>query len=356
MGNRLFITGLALGIENKACPCSNYNIDWLFNYPSTLLWAKKIIVTDTIWKTITQAKYSPATTNQKEEAFAKAIKLIFEILHAEGIIEIVDIKGIISDSVSNSIYDGIESDINTLAKRYPRSLKIEEDSNYFKLKGEMYCVPRLWTIYAGFILSRYFNANGLFSPYELNFYDFKYRIGAKKVDELNGKLHAFQNVLELNLPNLPIGHAYLYDSREECSKCLHELKCKDTYLLDIEKNIKSIIEKRQYDEIQQVLALLNKLSKKRDSLEQGINPIEFANEFSVEKTRINKRVKSVFPKIKRWTNLTSFVSIPVALSGLVIGNPFLLASGGVVTGIAKGSEELIKYFENKYNWIKFLNK
>lgn len=356
MENRLFVTGLALGIENEACPCSNYNIDWLFEYPSTLLWAKKIIVTKSIWETITQAHFSPSSTNQKEEALGKAIKVIFEMLHAEGIIEIVDINGIITEEVSESIYSSIEADIESFESRFPRSFKSEDDKRYFNLNDEMYCVPKLWTIYAGFILSRYFNANGLFSPSDLNYYDYKYRIGANKVDELKGKLHAFQNVFELNLPDLPIGHAYLYDSKELCDKCAREQKCKDSYLVDIEKNIKSIIEKRNYDEIQQIISLLSKLSKKRDSVEFGINPTEFANEFSEEKSKINKRVKSVFPKVKRWTNLTTFVSIPVALSGLVTGNPFLSVSGGVVTGIAKGSEELLKYFENKYNWINFLNK
>ena len=218
MENRLFITGLALGIENEACKCSNYNIDWLFTYPSTLLWAKKIIVTESIWKTITQASYAPSLTNQKEDVWAKIIKLIFEILYAEGLIEIVNINGIITEEVSKSIYDGIEADINVLAKRFPQSFKDEDDFNFI-FKGAKYCVPMLWTTYAGFILSRYFNANALFSPEELIFYDYKYRIGANKVDELNGKLHAFQNVLELNLPNLPIGHAYQYDSQGKCTKC-----------------------------------------------------------------------------------------------------------------------------------------
>lgn len=356
MSNKLFITGLALGIENDACPCTNYNIDWLFNYPSTLLWAKKIIVTESIWKSITHANYAPNVLNQKEDAFAKAIKLIFEILYAEGIIEIVNIKGIITKELSDSIYTGIENDIEILSKKFPRSFKPEEDSNYFRLKDNSYCVPKLWTVYAGFILSRYFDANGLFSQYELNFYDYKYRLGADRVDELRGKYHAFQNVLDLNLPNLPIGHAYLYDHQSECKKCAHELKCKDTYLIDIEKNIKAIIEKRNYDEIQQVISLLNKISSKRDSYDIAINPLEFSNEFSSEKNKINKRVKSVFPKIKRWTHLTTFVSIPVALGGLVTGNPFLAISGGIITGIAKGSEELIKYYESKYNWINYLNR
>jgi hypothetical protein len=339
MGNKLFVTGLALGIENDACQCSNYNVDWLFNYPSTLLWAKKIIVTKNIWETITNARYYPSLTNQKEVAFGKAIKLIFEFLHSENIIEIVDIEGIITEDISNSIYDSIDSDIEILSKRYPQSFKQDEDGNYFKLNNDQYCIPKLWTIYAGLILSRYYNANGIFSQYELNYFDFKYRIGANKVEELKGKLHAFHNVLQLNLPNISIGHAYLFDQLEDCQKCTHELKCKDTYLSEIEKNIKSIIKKRDYDEIQQVINLLNKISEKRDFLDTGIN----------------RRVKSVFPKIKRWSNLTTFVSIPVALSGLITGNPFLTIPGGMVTGIAKGTEELLKYYENKYNWINFLN-
>ncbi|MBN2828085.1 MAG: hypothetical protein JXQ26_08840 [Tissierellales bacterium] len=356
MNNKLFVTGLALGIENDACPCTNYNVDWRFNYPSTLLWAKKIIVTKSIWKTITSSNYEPEVDNKKEVAFSKALKIIFEILYAEGLIEVVDINGIISDEVSESIYQSIDKDIEVLSKRFPKTFKFEDDDNYFKIREETYCIPRLWTVYAGFILSRYFDANGLFSPYELNFYDYKYRIGSERVDELKGKYHAFQNVLELNLPNLEIGHMYLYDHQNQCLECKNEIRCKDSYLIDIEKNVKNVLQKRDYDEIQQIINLLNKISEKRDSNDFAINPIEFAQEFSTEKSKINRKVKSVFPKIKRWTNLTTFVSIPVALGGLVTGNPFLAISGGMITGVAKGSEELIKYFENKYNWINYLNR
>lgn len=356
MNNKLFITGLALGIENDTCQCNNYNIDWLFNYPSTLLWAKRILVTETIWKDITQSDYYPDVQNKKEAAFAKAIKLIFEILHSEGIIEIVDIKGIISDDVSKSIYKSIDNDIEKLSKKFPKTFTLEEDEFYFNIKDDSYCIPRLWTVYAGLILSRYFNANGLFSRYELNFFDYKYRLGAERIDELKGKYHAFQNVLELNLPNLEIGHMYLYDHMNQCMECSSEAKCKDSYLLDIEKNVNNVIKKRDYDEIQQIIALLEKISKRRNSNEFAINPLEFSNEFSTEKSKINRKVKHVFPKIKRWTNLTTFVSIPVALGGLVTGNPFLAISGGMITGIAKGSEELLKYYENKYNWINYINK
>lgn len=149
---------------------------------------------------------------------------------------------------------------------------------------------------------------------------------------------------------------YLYDHQNQCLECKNETQCKDSYLLEIEKNVKNVLHKRDFDEIQQIINLLNRISEKRNSNEFAINPNEFAQEFSIEKTKINRKLKHVFPKVKRWTNLTTFVSIPVALGGLVTGNPFLAISGGMITGVAKGSEELIKYFENKYNWINYLNR
>ena len=50
MTKNILITGLALGKETEMCSCSNVRTDWLFDRPSDLLWADKIIVTKNEWE------------------------------------------------------------------------------------------------------------------------------------------------------------------------------------------------------------------------------------------------------------------------------------------------------------------
>ena len=47
--NKVMITGLALGLETKACQACNFDFEWLLRYPSVLVWADKIVVTKGIW-------------------------------------------------------------------------------------------------------------------------------------------------------------------------------------------------------------------------------------------------------------------------------------------------------------------
>lgn len=356
MKDRLFITGLALGLDNESCLCGNYNIDWLFRYPSTLLWADKIVVTEKIWKIITDGKYSPSVSNEKENEFAKAIKLIFEILHSYDLIEIVDVSGVIEQQLEDEIYLSIQKDVDNLTRYYPDRVKTDKDCNFIEIDGFHYCIPHIWTIYASLVYSRYFNSNCLSDPGELNYLQYKLNFGANRIPELNKKVEVFQNVLEINLPNEPIGHIYLYDNAKQCFTCEHEVKCKDTYLNEIEKNVKKILDKREYDEIHQLTQTLDQIYTIRQNADIEYIARDVLNDFNEKKKQINKNIKSVFPKVRRWSNLTTFVSIPIALAGLITGKPELTIPGASVAALGKGAEEMLNYMESKFKWINFINK
>jgi len=356
MKDRLFISGLALGLENETCTCANYNIDWLFAYPSTLLWAKKLVVTDKIWSVITNGSFYPGVINQKEKEFAKAIKMIFELLDSYGLIEVVNAEGIISKELENEIYLAIDNDIKKLATTFPERVTVDDDCRFLKIDGMSYCVPELWTIYASFIYSRHFDSNSLSSPTELNYFDYKFSLGANKVNELNKKVDVFQNIFELNLPNEPIGHIYLYDNAKQCLNCAHEIKCKDTYLNEIEKNVKSILEKREYDEIHQMTNVLDSIYNKKLDIDTEYLSEDVLREFNLKKRDLNTKMRNVFPKVKRWSNLTTLISIPVALAGVITSQPELIVPGASVAALGKGTEEMIKYLESKFKWVNFINK
>ena len=108
MAKNILITGLILGKETNMCLCDNINLGWLFERPTDLLWADKIVVTQNEWDVL---------HSEKDSAMGKASKLIFERLYAEGLVNIIP-DTVISPSRAESILDNIENDLSFIKDLY----------------------------------------------------------------------------------------------------------------------------------------------------------------------------------------------------------------------------------------------
>jgi hypothetical protein len=104
MSNKVMMTGLALGKDVGVCDTCNTDVEWLMSYPSTLLWADKILLTRSMWKTIQETKVT------KQSELDKAIKFVFDKLESEGVIEHVDPSGVINDQLRDSLVETVEKD------------------------------------------------------------------------------------------------------------------------------------------------------------------------------------------------------------------------------------------------------
>jgi hypothetical protein len=124
MSNKVLITGLSLGTEVGVCEVCNYDLSWLLRYPSTLLWADKILVTGAIWGVISNELW-PSDFPE----VAKASKLIFDMAKEEGIVEIVDPSDVITPSVKEMIYSEISKDRDLFARMLPEHVKLGDEEN-----------------------------------------------------------------------------------------------------------------------------------------------------------------------------------------------------------------------------------
>lgn len=111
--NRLLVTGLALGTEADVCQVCNFDYTWLLRYPSILIWADKIMVTEAIWDSII------AETWPKPRELAKCFKIIFETAKSEGIIEIVDPSPVVRKEIKEMIYEQIDKDLELFKLHFP---------------------------------------------------------------------------------------------------------------------------------------------------------------------------------------------------------------------------------------------
>ncbi|MBD3339124.1 MAG: hypothetical protein GF353_08440 [Candidatus Lokiarchaeota archaeon] len=87
-----------------------------------------------------------------------------------------------------------------------------------------------------------------------------------------------------------------------------------------------------------------------------IDPDEIINAIGEKGRNANKQMRKIFPKIKRWSNIATMISIPLAVFGSAVSNPLITITGASLAGFSKISTEAVKLLENKYKWISFLPK
>lgn len=356
MKNRLLISGLALGKECDSAICNNVNLQWLFDNSSILLWADKIILTKKVWENCMEGGHVWGDLSKQQEN-KKAIKLVFEMLKDADLIEIIEPN--FSKDIITYIEKTIADDINKASTDTDccRIKKADKSPFAISILDYNYCIPNLMSIYTGFILSRLYQANPLLTTADALFYQYKFSKTYNTAAFNINKMEAFKEIFNIAIPEIPIFNShYLFDPIDSCLQCNKYSYCKDNYLLDIEKNIRALLSKRNYDEIHNLAGILNQISSRMFEKEATLHPECFRREFFNEVDKVNKKMKKIFPKIKRWTHLTTAISIPISLSALFSGFPSLSKIAASIAGISSMGDAIVKYCESKYNWINYFNK
>ena len=341
MGKNILVTGLILGNETNMCLCSNINFGWLFNRTTDLLWADKVVVTQNEWKII---------VGDNDSAMGKATKLIFERLQAEGLVRIISDTAI-SPSRAEIILKNIETDLEYIEDLYTASE--DEHDPVLKMGQYQFCVPRLWTLYAAIELSWLYNASFSMEQDELAY--LLALIPRKYNKDISaGRNVAIDEVLSLYLPSIELGHSYLIDSEQgRCPKCVHEESCSKNYLIQIEKQLESILVLRQYDEIRMTCEVMDKICER--SMMQGhvLTGDELWDDLQEEAKKTEKTIKRKLHKVKRWNKISSYVSIGLGAASFL--NPLLGAGAAVPAVASQCLSSYEDYLKKESSWVNFVN-
>lgn len=348
MSKSILLTGLILGNETEMCPCTNINYRWLFQRPSDLLWMDKIIVTQNEWIEMMRDRSGESKGNQL--AIEKAVKLVFEKLDTEGLIQIVP-DTIISQSRAELILQSIMSDLELIEDLYKES--DNENDPLMRMGQYEFCVPSLWSLYAAIELSMNLGASFSLEEDELAY------LAALFPRKFNKEIQAGRNiamyeVLSLYLPSVELGHDYLTGSSiGKCNNCVHLGKCEKEYLSDIEKQMNRIIDMRQYDEIRLTCEIMDKICDK--SIETGhvLTGEELWSDLEEEAVRVGKRIRKMLPKVRLWRRISTMVSIGLGAASFI--NPIIGASVAVpaiAEHLLASSEEKMK---KETSWVNFVN-
>jgi hypothetical protein len=353
--NKLLVTGLATGIDAGVCQVCNYDLDWMLEYPSLLLWADRLLVPGSIWKVIQNEKFP------KPNEVAKCCKLVFDIVNSEGLIEIKKSSPVVDDILREDIFTQVDHDIDQMKQLFPEKIsqknlskKGDQGFNETIVDGYGYCPPYLWSIYSNLILARLWEANCLFDSTALNFLRFKFGISEFPREADSGRSKSFVTVFKSYLPNEPLLSTYVFHKEGKCKKCLHHKRCEDSYLSDLEKKVYELLKWREYDEFQQAKTVIDSIIEKHESAEGLVDPAGVARDFHDKQVKLQKRVRNIFPKVKRWSNVAAMVSIPVGVASVAAGNSIVSVSSAALFGLSRLGKEYIDLLESKYRWLGFL--
>lgn len=346
--NKVLITGNGVGNDFGVCGTCNLNFSWLVTQPSTLIWADKIIITKGAWE-------SQIKNNRDKQN--KAINRILQIAKDNNIIEIIDVGKLYKKEMSEEILSLVENDLENMVVRFPQNIKKAEKDidGDIVINGKGYCGPYVSSIYASMELAKSLDANCLFSERDYEYLKFKFGVDNRIITK-SDSMDALNEIFNIHFPNELVLHNFAFTSDKTCCSCSSHDECNDRYLEEIEKNTVKIIEWRQYDEIYRAKEEIEKIIKIKYQLPAEINPKEIQREFREKQIKINKNINRVFPVIKRWTNMVTVLATPLSIYSAAVGNKeaTIVASGAL--GIAKATDEFMKYYENKNKWVGFINK
>ena len=278
----------------------------------------------------------------------KTIKLILEIIKSNNVLDIIEINQDLKKGIE-PYYEKSVDEFKELTTKLPivnASVNNENIVEEIKIKDYYYCLPYVASLYTQIGIANEIGANCLFSEK-----DYTYLENINKVD----KARIYNEIFNVYFPNELI-HSYAYENEERCMECIKFNECKDNYLKEIEENTLQLLKWRDYDEIQIAKHEIDKIIKQKELLNESCNVEDIKKEFNEKQNKINKNIKKIFPKIRRWTNLATILSTPATIYSAVNDNLQATIVSASIGGVSKAIDEGLKYYENKNNWVSFINK
>lgn len=345
--NKVLVTGLGIAKDIGICESCNLDFSWLINNPSVLLWADQLIMPTASFE---------AEIARKDEKSEKVISLFLKMADKAEMISKVNLSELYQEKVSDDIYKQMMKDKERLISTFPQVIKSGDERvpDEILIEEQGFCGPWMSSIYASIRVANDLDANCLFSKREHTFLKYLYGLDAPQIGG-NAISNVYNEVFSLYMPELNHVHSYAFTEEERCVECAHYEECKDNYLYDTQTMLEKIMKWREYDELQQAKEEINKIIKVKNDLCSENDIKDVVNQFKERQDKINKNINKRFPKIERWTKMTTVVATPITIASAISGNIPLTIGSAVATGVAEMTEQLMEVYRSKNNWVGFVN-
>jgi len=203
----------------------------------------------------------------------------------------------------------------------------------FSYKGDFgYCPPYVFSVYAGLMLGRVWNTQYLFGDRSFEFCKYRFGLSSRTCDV---QYQAFHSVFNALIPKDRILPHIATASATQCKECGKLRNCQATYKKELEQNLSNVFKLRDYEEVQQIKDVINSIIEKPFKTRDLLDYKEIVKEFHEKERQLCRQAKLVFPKVKRFANIATVVSLPFAIAGLAAGSTLLTVAGASVAGIAQ---------------------
>jgi len=353
---KVLVSGLSVGNDVGVCQACGFDFEWLLRYPSVVLWVDRILLTTSTWDDIrTRLAFD-------DNPFDKSMALVFELLHSAGLIEVIDTHAVLSSDVNKAIVASVDNDVKAVVSQFPDVARLGDESvpGQVFIQGDEYCAPYLYSVYASLLLAKALDAQCLFNRRVLNYCNYKFGLGIRPAAIQNDRIESFHSVFQSLFPNDPFFPEYaIYQKygggRERtCDTCRNERKCSDSYLAEVEAQVKNTMSMREREEIEESRNLIDRIIDRNSGAK--IDPIAIEEEFLAECRRLSRRSRKVFSRTKYWCSLSMILSVPLTVTGLSTQTPALLATGAAAVGVATGLKHLMDSLQEKYRWTAYFNR
>lgn len=345
--NKVLITGLGVAKELGICKSCYLNYSWLVNNPSTLLWADQIFLPQSSFE---------AQLIRKEQKQEKVISMFLGMAEKHGMINKINLADMYQEKVGDEIYEKMVQDSQTLIETFPEVVREGEEGvpDEIIIGDEGYCGAWMSSIYASMRVARDIGANCLFSEREHTFLKYLYGLN---VDSHSGIAinKVYSEIFSLYMPEGLEIHSYAFTDEEQCEKCVHYEQCKENYLSDTQAAFEKMFKWREYDELQQAKEEIDKIIELKNDISSQKDVDDIIHEFKEKQDKINKNINKRFPKIERWTKMTTVLATPITIASAITGNMPLAIGSAVATGVAQATENLLEIYKGKNNWVGFIN-
>lgn len=330
-----------------------------------LLWSDKIILTNHCNDYIQNTQDFDAG-----KKMGTAVRNIFDIAKEYNMVEIKDPDAILTSNIVEKIEEEIKNDRIRLARRFPREIRLGGPGvpGEIFVNNEQFCGVRLRGVYESLFLAKEWKAESLFSDEIYDYCNHKFALSLRQsgaIKTRQERIKAFNHIFSVALPEQDLIPNYALDDlltneKLRCSTCNKMEICDKNFVSDLENNVRTYLELREYDEIQQIRGVLQDISNKLENGNPEVDYTEIMREFQKQERDFKRDLYSTFPKMKQWTLLGMWATIPFTLFtaaslGLNPVNP-ITYTGASAAAACTAAEIGVKFFEAKYKWVGFIQK
>lgn len=352
--NKIVVTGLALAadVDPEVCQSCNFDISWVFDYPSTLLWSDSIIITPTIKTVIDDGRWSEFPKPHRQ-AIADVIRLFFDKAGECGLVEVRDPTKEVDDRLKTALRERAATDRRMLAEAFPGTVALETDDKVpggMRIESHHYCTPRVLSIYYSLLLAKAWRAEPLLNEHTHTYLKYAFGIRGPVATTGNRTVQAFQDVFREQLPEIDIRPRL---GERNCWNCKSSNTCDRADLRQIAKRLGEYLKLRDYDEVSQMKELFARLARKSRSQSTSDFAEQLSREFRQTQRKLHRRLHKTFPVATRWTNLVTMLSIPVVVAGVAADSAVIAGIGAGIAGLSETAKHYMSILANRNRWMCF---